>query len=170
MLIKLQNFFEWTQNILKFLKMVFYALLARPDPLQSRLKVQKNLLFSSKMACFRWFLLKKADSLELWGNIAEGLDMLEEHKRPFLKTSECCAFIQKSFKALRAVFLIFFHDWKLAYNSAIKCLCLDFCAPLYLITFYTIPGMVFHLSFAFFSLFKAFKRHTLAFYNLLFWQ
>ena len=77
------------------------------------------------------FLLKKADLLELWGNIAEGLDMLEEHKRPFLETSECCAFIQKSFKALRAVFLIFFHDWKLAYNSAIKCLCLDFCAPLY---------------------------------------
>ena len=111
--------------------MVFYALLACLDPPQCCLKVQANLLFSAKITENKPFLMKKADSLELWGNIAEGLDMLEEHKRPFLETSECCAFIQKSFKALRAVFLIFFHDWKLAYNSAIKCLCLDFCAPLY---------------------------------------
>ena len=32
--------------------MVFYALLARLDPAQSRRKVAKNLLFSAKMACF----------------------------------------------------------------------------------------------------------------------
>ena len=39
-----------------------YALLARLDPAQSRLKVTKILLFSSKMACFRRFLMKLANS------------------------------------------------------------------------------------------------------------
>ena len=41
---------------------VFYIFVARLEPAQSCLKVTKNLLFSSKMACFRSFLMKKANS------------------------------------------------------------------------------------------------------------
>ena len=46
------------------------------------------------------FLLKKANSLELCDDFAQGLDVLEEHKRPFLKASEFGAFSYKDFKAL----------------------------------------------------------------------
>ena len=69
--------------------MVFYSLLARLDPPQSRLKVQANLLFTAKITENKPFLMKKVNSLEFLGVFAEGLDVLEEHKRPFLKTSEC---------------------------------------------------------------------------------
>ena len=43
----------WPNSNLNFSKMVFFALLARLDYVLSRLKVSKNLLFSSKMACFK---------------------------------------------------------------------------------------------------------------------
>ena len=71
------------------------------------------------------------NSLELWDDFTQGLDVLEEHKRSFLKTLEFGAFSHKDCKALWAVFLIFFKDWKLAYFIAIKWPCLDFCLPLY---------------------------------------
>ena len=62
MLVKLLKFFRWTQNILKFSKMVFYALLARLDSTQSRRKVTKILLISSKMTENKLFLMKKENS------------------------------------------------------------------------------------------------------------
>ena len=54
--------------------------------------------------------MKKENSSQLCDDFAEGLDVLEEHKRPFLTTSESCAFNQKSFNALQEVLLIFFKD------------------------------------------------------------
>ena len=47
-------------QILKFLKMLFYALLARLDPAQSRLKVAANLLFSTKIGFFRAISVEKS--------------------------------------------------------------------------------------------------------------
>ena len=51
-------------------KMVRYGLLARLDFAQSRLKVTKNFLFSAKIAENKPFLLKKANSSELWDDFA----------------------------------------------------------------------------------------------------
>ena len=62
LLVKHWNLFGWTPNILKFLIVVYYVLLARLDPAQSWIKVTKNLLFSSKMAENKLFLMKKANS------------------------------------------------------------------------------------------------------------
>ena len=64
-------------------KMVCHDLLIRLVPPYCRLKALKNLLFSAKMACFRSFLLKKANSLELSDNSTEELDVLKDHDRPF---------------------------------------------------------------------------------------
>ena len=59
LLVKLQYLYGCIYQALNFSKRVFYALLARLDPTQSRLKVSANLLFSSKMACFQCFFMKK---------------------------------------------------------------------------------------------------------------
>ena len=93
LLVKLWNFFRWTHSILKFSKLVFYALLARLDSAQSCLKFTENLLFSAKIARFRPFSLKKKQILCNSQATLRSQDVLEEHKRPNLRTSECCAFI-----------------------------------------------------------------------------
>ena len=53
--------------------MVFYALLACLDPEQSCLKVTKNLLFSSKMACFGHFGEKRLDPVQCRRKVAKNL-------------------------------------------------------------------------------------------------
>ena len=90
-------------QIQKFSKTVSYASLVRLDPTKSCRKVAKNLLFSAKMACLWRFLMKTANPSQLSDDFVQGLEVLEEHKRPFLKTSEFVTFSQEFFKALRAV-------------------------------------------------------------------
>ena len=54
--------------------------------------------------------MKTGNSSQLCDDFAQDLDLLEEHKRPLLITSEFGGFSHKDFKALQAVFLIFFKD------------------------------------------------------------
>ena len=89
----------------KVYKTVCYGSSTRLVPPQSCLKVPKNLPFSAKMTENKPFLMKKENSSELWDDFAQNQDVLEEHKRPLLKTSEFGAFSYKGFKALRAVLL-----------------------------------------------------------------
>ena len=63
--------------------MVCYDFLTHLGSPQSRLKVPKNLPFSAKMTENKPFLLKKANSLELWDDFAEELDVLKDHNRAF---------------------------------------------------------------------------------------
>ena len=66
-------------------KMVCYDLLARLVPPHSRRKVLKNLLFTAKMACFRLFLLKTANSSE---QLCGGTRRTKRALKTILKTSE----------------------------------------------------------------------------------
>ena len=80
---KALNFFWLNAQHSEVFKMLCYALIARLESAQIRLKVTKNLLFSPKMTENEPFLLKKANSSELSDDFAEELDVLKDHNRPF---------------------------------------------------------------------------------------
>ena len=88
--------------------MVYYALLARLDPAQSRIKVPKNLPFSSKMTENKPFLLKRANSSKLCDNFAEELDVLKDHTRPFKKLQNVGRSSKKVSMFYEQYFLYFF--------------------------------------------------------------
>ena len=95
-------------QILKFSKMVFNALLARLDPAQSRLKAAANLLFSTKIGLFLAISVDKSKFAANLRRLCVGSKRARRAQKTIFENFRIGAFSRKSFKALGAVFLIFF--------------------------------------------------------------